>query len=367
MVKVTYTGKMNIGGSGIGTTSFHQVKPLVEADMLETVYSPGIELSRLFKNPAEATFKHVTTPDVGGPYEVQDIFFDGFVSTVMERTPNPEILMSWANHCLFTMRSLPFSTTIVTLHSAHPTLTESILKHEVGWRPRELLTLKCAKELEECNHILTSSEWVRNSLIPFGLEYKAKIIPLGADLERFHPGEKTDDTFRVIFVGSNWIQKGLLYLLEAWKNLKLKDAELVIAGIKQEVGQQIIKQIMKTHIPNIKWGWFSRDELAAAYRNSDVMCLPSLQDGFGLVVVEAMASGIPVIVSENTGASQHVYNGREGFVVPAKSVSALETYIEALYHDRAQARKMGKRGVKMAENFTWERSEREYLKWMQSL
>lgn len=358
---------MSIGGSGIGTTAFHQVKPLVEAGMIDRIYSPGIHMKDLFANPAQANFQHITTPEIGGPYEVQDVFFDGYVATLIERTPNPEILMSWANHCLFTMRSLPWSTSVVTLHSAHPMLTESILKHEVGWRPRGFLTIKCAKELEECNHILTSSEWVRNSLVPYGLEHKAKIIPLGADLNTFHPGEREDDKFRVIFVGSNWIQKGLIYLLRAWKNLKLKDAELVIAGIKEETGKKILEQVIKSDIPNIKWGWYPKEELARAYRNSDVMCLPSLQDGFGLVVIEAMASGIPVIVSSNTGAAQHIYNGRNGFIVPAKNVDTLQGFIEILYYDRAQGRKMGNQAVKMAQNFTWERSEREYLKWMQSL
>lgn len=270
----------------------------------------------------------------------------------------PEILQTWGSHCLFQLRSFPKAISIVNLYSAHPIIQHNLMKGEQNYIPKPVLLQKMVKELDECNYIFIPSEWVLKSLREFGLEYKAKLIPFGVDLNKFVPGEhlREDNIFRVIFVGQNWVRKGLLYLLKAWKKLKLEDAELVVAGVEK---------IQGIDIDNVKWGWVP--DLVKAYQDSDVFCLPSLEDGAPLSCLEAMSCGIPPIITDTTGTYQHIYNGTNGLVIKSKSVDAIAGALQMCYDDRDRVRQMGDMARKMAEAFPWERHEQAYVKWIKSL
>jgi starch synthase len=95
-------------------------------------------------------------------------------------------------------------------------------------------------------------------------------------------------------------------------------------------------------------------ELARYYGESSVFVLPSLSDSFGLVVIEAMACGLPVIVSDATGASETVSDGVEGFVVPVRDVEALKQKILLLYEDAGRRAEMGRAARWKAQQMTWE-------------
>ena len=82
---------------------------------------------------------------------------------------------------------------------------------------------------------------------------------------------------------------------------------------------------------------------------------------------EAMASGLPVIVSSNTGTKQHVFEGMQGFIVPPSDVKELSERIQYFYDNPELVKKMGRNARKMAEAFPWERHEQEYVKWIKSL
>ncbi len=349
-MKVTYTGKVDVGGSGIGSIAWHQVKPLIEEDMLEMVYAEAGA-----KVP-EKYFRQ--TPDWARstPYSVQDLFFDAFCAIMM--TKEPEILQTWGSHCLFQLRSFPKAISIVNLYSAHPVIQHNLMKGEESYAPSPVLMQKMIKELEECDHIFIPSEWILKSLREFDLDHKAKLVPFGVDLEKFTPRERPreDNTFRVVFAGQNWVRKGLLYLLKAWKKLNLKNAELVVAGVNE---------IQGINMDNIKWGWIP--DLVKTYQDSDVLCLPALEDGCPLVTYEAMACGTPPIITEATGTYQHVFNGTNGLVIKSKSVNAIAEALQMCYDNRDKVRQMGKMARKMAEAFPWERHEQAYVNWVKSL
>jgi len=352
-MKVTYTGKMDIGGFGIGTSAWHQVKPLIEEDLLEIVYAEGGA-----KVP-EKYFRQ--TPDwaLSTTYEVQDLFFDAFCTIMM--TKEPEILQTWGSHCLFQLRSFPKAISIVNLYSAHPVVQHNLMKGEGNYVPRPVLMQKIIKELEECDHIFIPSEWILKSLREFGLDHKAKLVPFGVDLEKFTPRDqpREDNIFRVIFVGSNPVRKGLIYLLRAWKKLNLSNAELVIAGVPADIKNP------HPDLKNIKWGWVP--DLVKAYQDSDVLCLPTLEDGCPLVTYEAMACGIPPIITDTTGTEQHIYNGTNGLIIESKSVNVIAEALQMCYDNRERVRQMGKMARTMAEAFPWERHEQAYVKWIKSL
>lgn len=345
---------MEIGGGGIGRTAYHQVKPLLELGVLEEIWSPSI------KNlPTSMWNKVPEITDKG--YEVSDIHFDGYVSLNMEPT---DMIHSWASHCLFTFQNNKDAIKIVNLYSAHPVVQARYLKDEPVNTAHPVLIKKMQKELEMADHIVIPSEFIYNSLKEFDLEEKAKIIPFGVNNEIFTPRteDREDDKFRVIFVGTNWARKGLIYLLAAWDKLNLGDkGELIVAGVNPHV-QKFLELEGKD---NIKFGWIP--DLTKAYQQSDIFVLPAVEDGCPLATYEAMACGLPVIISSNTGTYQHVMHGENGFIVPPRDGQAIYDLLLQFVKNREHLEYMGNKARASVENWTWERHENEYKKWIEQL
>jgi glycosyltransferase involved in cell wall biosynthesis len=102
-------------------------------------------------------------------------------------------------------------------------------------------------------------------------------------------------------------------------------------------------------------------------QESDVLVLPSLSDAFGLVVTEALASGLPVIVTPNTGASELIEDGREGFVVPICQPDAIAEKLEMLHRDRERLVEMSRRAQLTAADNSWENYRANWAREMRSL
>jgi len=115
-----------------------------------------------------------------------------------------------------------------------------------------------------------------------------------------------DDTTYFIYSGSVMLRKGIQYLLSAWDSLDLPNTELIVTSNVDESAQSIVEEFNDTEDIHFV-GWV--DDLYEQFGKSSLFVFPSLEDGFGMVVIEAMASGLPVIVSENTGAKDCVREG----------------------------------------------------------
>jgi len=174
------------------------------------------------------------------------------------------------------------------------------------------------KEFQLANYIFVPSSCSKKSLIKNNVEEKKIIINnYGVNTSYFYPIKKIkNNIFRIIQAGKVSLRKGVLTLLDAYVKANIKNSELIIlgggietSGIEKEIVSKKIKGvILKENIP------FS--ELNDAYNDCDVMVLASVADGFALVVIQAMACGIPVIVTENVGASDLIIDGVNGFIVP---------------------------------------------------
>ena len=127
-------------------------------------------------------------------------------------------------------------------------------------------------------------------------------------------------------IGGNPLRKGLIYLVEAWQNLKLKNATLLIKTSEAELKKntELYKKILKDDTINIV-SYIKNIE--NFYLDCDLFCLPSIDDGFGLVVLEAMSVGIPVITTKNVGASEFIKHNVNGFVGEKRDVSFIEDKI----------------------------------------
>ena len=102
-------------------------------------------------------------------------------------------------------------------------------------------------------------------------------------------------------------------------------------------------------------GQTPREALLREMSEADVFVFPSLFEGFALVILEAMAAGLPVITTPNTAGPDLIEDGKEGLIVPAGDVKALQTAMESLLNDPERAQAMGRAAHEKAKEYTWER------------
>ncbi|MCK1368278.1 glycosyltransferase family 4 protein [Bradyrhizobium sp. 62] len=186
-------------------------------------------------------------------------------------------------------------------------------------------------EINLCDRIYCLSGLVRDSFVAEGFPASAiDVIPLPTDLQTFAPAPEqvNDRPFRVLCVAELNPIKGHIYLLEAWKALKLQNAELIFAGtIRREM-----RDVLKPYEGLFKYlGPLGRSDLVRLYQESSLLVLPSVQDGFGFVVSEAIACGLPAIVTEHVGARDVIKPGANGYVVPVRSAEAIAHAIQEVY------------------------------------
>ncbi|SFI08702.1 glycosyltransferase family 4 protein [Bradyrhizobium sp. Gha] len=195
-------------------------------------------------------------------------------------------------------------------------------------------------EIGLCDRIYCLSGLVRDSFVAAGFPGESiDIIQLPTDLETFAPASERneDGPFRVLCVAELNPIKGHVYLLEAWKALRLQNAELVFAGtIRQEM-----RAVLKPYEGLFRYlGPLARRELVRLYQDSSLLVLPSVQDGFGFVVTEAIACGLPAIVTDHVGARDVIEPGTNGYVVPVRSAEAIAETIRKVYASRELQRSL---------------------------
>jgi len=197
--------------------------------------------------------------------------------------------------------------------------------------------------------IVVPSEYVRRTFVESGVPAaKMRTIPFGVDLSMFHPVAKKDDTFRIICVAQMIARKGIGYLLEAMKMARLKNAELWLIGQLNDE----FKPVLDRYSDYFRYmGVFPRGELYKYYSQGSVFVLPSVEEGLALVMGQAMACGLPVIATENSGAEDLFTDGREGFIVPVRSPEAIRDKILLLYEDSARREAMSKAALERVKSY----------------
>jgi glycosyltransferase involved in cell wall biosynthesis len=230
---------------------------------------------------------------------------------------------------------------------------------------RDLLE-ETLREYKSSDYIVVPSSFAKRTFIEQGIsENKIFVNPYGVDLSQFKQIKKEDEIFRVIYCGRLSIQKGSHYLLQAIDELELENFEFWhIGGVEDEMKQFIDKY--KTNKIIFK-GAMPQSELYKFYSQGNVFVLPSIQDGFGMVVFQAMACGLPVILSENTAAYDAVTkDGEEGFVIPIRSVDAIKEKIKYLYENQDICLKMGQKAKKKVLNgYSWDDYGNRYKQFLE--
>jgi len=273
-----------------------------------------------------------------------------------------DIVIGWSGSSLETIIEAKKHGKIFILErgSSHYSYQMNILKEEYEkqglkyeqnfsvWQ-RELL------EYELADYISIPSSFVKRTFIEQGIdERKLLINPYGVDLSSFRQIKKEDNTFRIIYAGGGTLQKGYHYLLQAFYELNLPNAEVWHLG---SVNNEIKPFLNKYQTENwVLKGHQPQNELYKFYSQGSVFVLPSIQDGFGMVIFQAMACGLPVILSKNTGGYDAITkDGEEGFVIPIRDVKTLKEKILYLYENQNIAKEMGQKAKKrVSSGFTWD-------------
>jgi glycosyltransferase involved in cell wall biosynthesis len=205
-------------------------------------------------------------------------------------------------------------------------------------------------ELELADLVIVPCEWARSSLSFTKFPPKSVIkVPYGTPADEVSVrNEKPDGPFTVLFAGQIGVRKGVPLLLEAWKRLGLKNARLLMAG---SLG--LDKEYLNSHNGFHYLGVLPRTRLLQVMKAVDLFVFPSLAEGFGLVIGEAMAVGLPVLTTMNTGGPELITNGQEGWCVPAHDVDSLVERIEWAYGNRDALYEMGGHARRRAGQWTW--------------
>lgn len=219
---------------------------------------------------------------------------------------------------------------------------------------------------ERLAHVIAVSEAARADVLR-NFSGPISVVPNGVDLARFRPGVLPIARYaggppNILFVGRFDPRKGLPELLDACERLAARgiDFRLMLVGdgrLKRGLARRARRRLGARVVFE---GQVPHERLPQYYATADLFCSPARgSESFGLVLLEAMALGVPVVASDIPGYRSVVAHGSEGLLVPPRDPEALAEALAALLRDPARRARMGAHGVRTAARFGWERVARD--------
>lgn len=355
--------------------AFHLAHQLERYDVLHGLYTASynsgdesyVPSQKIFYNKTVGildrmyqTFggRHVLNPSSW--YVMKDAWFDAWLGQQFENAHGIDVVVGWAHYIGCSMPILKRMGARVVLESGsmHILAQQHILEQEaerwgVSHKPIQPENRdKILQEYEEADFISVPAAHVKQSFVEYGIPSpKILVTPYGVDYESFYVSRlQQPRKFRVIFVGMLSLQKGLGYLLEAWQKLNLPShlAELVIVGAPFDFPGDL------NVAPSVRYvGSLRQSDLREWYAESSLLVLPSVQEGFGMVLAEALAAGVPVLCTDRTAGTDLIENDVHGFVVPAADSDILAEKIGWAFAHQEDLFQMGLVGQQHIKKHTW--------------
>ncbi|RFC46695.1 MAG: Glycosyltransferase involved in cell wall bisynthesis [Verrucomicrobia bacterium] len=300
---------------------------------------------------------------------------DLFAHHAARHLGNPDLVHAWsaaAEPALEAARARGIPT-VLERSSSHMLEQCRILREEyasLGLRWEETPRLTVERELREyqlADRIFVPSRFVHQTFLEAGFPPERLFLNgFGVDVSRFSPGTKTDDVFRVIFAGSLSVRKGIHHLVAAFRRAAIPNSELLLVGgataeTAQLVGPLDARICRIGHVP--------QNELPAWYQKSSVFVMPSIEEGQAMVQAQALACGLPLICTANTGGEDFLAldgEGREvapglrefaaGLVVPADDSVHLAAALQRLAANPDRLAAMSRAAAALARrDLSWRR------------
>lgn len=234
--------------------------------------------------------------------------------------------------------------------------TNDISMEEIAWRFMIWF-------YDQADTVYVPSSHYKNQLVKKGIaSSKMKMFPHGTDIESFNPNKRSSLAFssfglsnekKVIYVGRVAKEKDLDVLPEVWKKVQaeIPSAVLVIVGDGPYMSE-LKSQLKNYHV--VFTGFMKGEPLYSAFASSDVFVFPSTTDTFGNVVIEALASGCPAIVSDIGGPKDIVRHGVTGYVTEGKNPESIADALIEILTDDGKRKKMSAAARSYAETQSWE-------------
>ncbi len=227
------------------------------------------------------------------------------------------------------------------------------------------------KEYELADYIMVPTEFAKKTFLERGFS-KTKIIKnsYGVDLKDFKANNykrNISEKFRIIFTGSVSVRKGILYLLEIFEDLNLKNSELLIIG---NIDNELLPKLKKYKNNNkiVFKDSVKQNKLRNFYNISDVFVTCSIEEGLSMVQLQAMACGLPIICTLNSGGQEIVDNEINGYIIPIRDKKILKEKILHLYENRLTCLEMGEKARNKAiKEFSWDLYGKNAISIYQSL
>lgn len=231
--------------------------------------------------------------------------------------------------------------------SAHIRTQDQLLREEfarwgetfVGVDPRSVAKEELEYELADV--ITIPSQFARRTFLERGVPVgKLQVIPYGVSLEKFRPSaEPPAEGFHILAAGQVSFRKGVPYLLEAFQQLRHPAKSLTFVG---GVTREIKPWLRTAPLQDVRLdGSVPQARLADMFARAHVLVLASVEDGFGLVLAQAMACGCPCIATTHSGGPDLITDGVDGFVIPPGDATAIRARLEQLAGDRALRDRLG--------------------------
>lgn len=278
--------------------------------------------------------------------------FDAWVKRSMSGAP---IVMAMSAHASETLKAakLAGSRVICDRGSWHILESERTLTEEYarwGIPPPEFDLWGVDRELSDydvADCIFVPSTTARDSFVRQGIAAtRLSVIPYGADLEEFSVSLERDH-LRVISVGNISLRKGHPHLHRAYSAVRGPGTSLIMIGTVDAEVEPLLAPAPDIALP----GRLDRRQVASYLRTSGIFVLASVEEGLPLSLLQAMASGLPIIATRATGAADVITDGREGFLIDDPASPALPNAIQRLFDDRQLSQSMGLAARARAESF----------------
>ena len=319
----------------------------------------GIEKDKIIHFPFIAITRKIK-PDEYWVTKNANKWFDALVAKRLKKA-DFDIFIGYENANLLSYKVAKErgKITVLDLASVHHTFQNPVLTAVGEYKNQgklDFISNRKAQAYALTDYIISISSFAEKTLVDSGFPadriYKTY---LGVNHSVFKPKQKyntesNQKVFELYFVGTLSYRKGLPFIIEMLETLKSKglNIRLTLIGPAADYDIPKIDEYFFRYFP-----FLSHADLVKMHHDLDLFIFPSNIDSWAQVVIEAMACGSPVLVSENTGAKDAVVQGG-GFVLPVGDLSAWIKAIEYFYNDRSTLQKVGEEAAKIAMQYTWE-------------